>query len=324
MTHSGASWGVALAIGLFVGGLSAWTYTTCHRDIEQARARVASGSRIAETACGPIEYAVVGDGPPLLAIHGAGGGYDQGLDLAGALPARGFRVIAVSRFGYLQTPLPDDATAAAQADAHACLLDALDIPRAAVLGASAGSPSSVQFALRHPDRVTALVLLVPALYVPRGEDAPSLRTPSGTEFLFDTALKSDFVFWAALRVARRTMLEAILATPPERVDEASAAEQARVAEILAHILPVSPRRLGLLNDASVTSSLERYPLERLTTPTLIVSAEDDLFGTYDVARYTAGQIPGARFIGYAEGGHILVGHHEDLMAEIEAALRKSQ
>lgn len=324
MTHSGASWGVALAIGLFVGGLSAWTYTTCHRDIEQARARVASGSRIAETACGPIEYAVAGDGPPLLAIHGAGGGYDQGLDLAGALPARGFRVIAVSRFGYLQTPLPDDATAAAQADAHACLLDALDIPRAAVLGASAGSPSSVQFALRHPDRVTALVLLVPALYVPRGEDAPSLRTPSGTEFLFDTALKSDFVFWAALRVARRTMLEAILATPPERVDEASAAEQARVAEILAHILPVSPRRLGLLNDASVTSSLERYPLERLTTPTLIVSAEDDLFGTYDVARYTAGQIPGARFIGYAEGGHILVGHHEDLMAEIEAALRKSQ
>jgi pimeloyl-ACP methyl ester carboxylesterase len=324
VTHSGASWGVALAIGLFVGGLSAWTYTTCHRDIEQARARVASGSRIAETACGPIEYAVVGDGPPLLAIHGAGGGYDQGLDLAGALPARGFRVIAVSRFGYLQTPLPDDATAAAQADAHACLLDALDIPRAAVLGASAGSPSSVQFALRHPDRVTALVLLVPALYVPRGEDAPSLRTPSGTEFLFDTALKSDFVFWAALRVARRTMLEAILATPPERVDEASAAEQARVAEILAHILPVSPRRLGLLNDASVTSSLERYPLERLTTPTLIVSAEDDLFGTYDVARYTAGQIPGARFIGYAEGGHILVGHHEDLMAEIEAALRKSQ
>jgi len=321
VTHSGASWGVAIAIGLFVGGLAAWTYTTYHRDIEQARARVASGSRIAETACGPIEYAISGNGPPLLAIHGAGGGYDQGMDLAGALPARGFRVIAVSRFGYLQTPLPTDATAAAQADAHACLLDALDIPRAAVLGASAGSPSSVQFALRHPDRVTALVLLVPALYVPRGEDAPSLRTPSGTEFLFDTALKSDFVFWAALRVARRTMLEAILATPPERVDEAGAAEQARVAEILAHILPVGPRRLGLLNDASVTSSLERYPLERLTTPTLIVSAEDDLFGTYDVARYTAEQIAGARFIGYAEGGHILAGHHEDLMAEIEAALR---
>ena len=322
MTHSRARW--AIAIGLIVAGLCAWTYTTYHRDIEQARTRVASGSRVAETACGPIEYAITGDGLPLLAVHGAGGGYDQGLDLVGALPAKGFRVIAVSRFGYLQTPLPADASAAAQADAHACLLDALGIQRAAVLGASAGSPSSAQFALRHPDRVTALVLLVPALYVPRGEDAPPLRTPSGTEFLFDTALRSDFVFWAALKVARPTMQKAILATPPERVAEAGAAEQARVAEILAHILPVSPRRLGLLNDAAVTSSLERYPLERITTPTLIVSAEDDLFGTYDVARYTAEQIPGARFIGHEEGGHILVGHHEEVMAEIEATLRKSQ
>ena len=323
MTHSSAA--ITVAVGLIVAGLCAWTYTTYDRDIEAARARVVSGSRIVETACGPIEYATLGDGPPLLAVHGAGGGYDQGLDLVGALRTRGFRVIAMSRFGYLQTPLPDDdASAAAQADAHACLLDALGIPRAAVLGASAGAPSSVQFALRHPDRVAALVLLVPALYVPRREDAPPLRTPSGTEFLFDTALKSDFVFWAALKVARRMMLKAVLATPPERVAEAGAAEQARVAEILAHILPVSPRRLGLLNDAAVTSRLERYPLERITTPTLIVSAEDDLFGTYDVARYTAEQIPGTRFVGYEKGGHILVGHHDEVMAEVEAILRELQ
>ena len=48
---------------------------------------------------------------------------------------RGYRVIAVSRFGYLRTPLPADATPAAQADAHACLLDALKIARAAIVGA---------------------------------------------------------------------------------------------------------------------------------------------------------------------------------------------
>lgn len=313
----------AAVIGLFVAGLGAWTYTTYHRDIERARARIAVGSQVAQTSCGPIEYAIAGEGPPVIAVHGAGGGYDQGLELAGALVARGFRVIAMSRFGYLRTPLPADASAPAQADAHACLLDALDIPRAAVLGASAGSPSSVQFALRHPDRVTALVLLVPALYVPRGENAPPVRTPPGTEFLFETALKSDFVFWVALRLARGTMISALLATPPERIDEASADEQARVAALLTHILPVTPRRLGLLNDAAVTTNLGRYELERVTTPTLVVSAEDDLFGTFDVARYTAGQIPGARFIGYAEGGHILVGHQDSVMAEIEAFLRSN-
>ena len=85
-------------------------------------------------------------------------------------------MIAVSRFGYLRTPLPEDASAAAQADAHACLLDALNIKRAAVLGTSAGGPSSLQFALRHPGRTAALVLLVPAAYAPRPNQAPAVHT----------------------------------------------------------------------------------------------------------------------------------------------------
>ena len=130
-------------------------------------------------------------------MHGAGGGFDQGLEFAQPLVQNGFCVVAMSRFGYLRTPLPTDASAAAQADAHACLLDALDIRRAAVVGASAGAPSSMQLALRHPDRTAALVLLVPAAYAPRPGGAPPMQTPPGTQFLFNTALRSDFLFWAA-------------------------------------------------------------------------------------------------------------------------------
>jgi len=78
---------------------------------------------------------------------------------ARALTERGIRVIAMSRFGYLRTPMPADASAAAQADAHLCLLDALGIRRAAVMGGSAGAPSALQMAIRHPDRVSALILL---------------------------------------------------------------------------------------------------------------------------------------------------------------------
>ena len=40
-------------------------------DIRRAYARISSGSEMAETACGPIEYAVVGAGLPLLSVHGA-------------------------------------------------------------------------------------------------------------------------------------------------------------------------------------------------------------------------------------------------------------
>ena len=292
------------------------------RDLRDARERVNRGSEIAQTRCGPIEYAVVGSGAPILFVHGAGGGFDQGLEAAERLAKSGFRIVLPSRFGYLRTPLPADASAAAQADAHACLLDALKIERTAIVGASAGAPSAMQFALRHPARCSALVLLVPAAYVPHPDNAAPLKTPPGTRLLFDTALRSDFLFWSAIRVARDTVMRSILATPPDVVDKASAAEQARVDRMMLNILPVSRRRPGLLNDAAVTSMLGRYELERISAPTLAISVADDLFGTYEPARYTAEHIPGARFIGYPTGGHVWVGHHDEVLSEIARFLRR--
>src|SRR5690349_21176886 len=221
--------GLLALAALAAAAALALAYPEYRRDIEAARSRVARGSEIAQTACGPIEYAAMGAGPAVLLVHGAGGGFDQLLDMARALAQRGFRVIAMSRFGYLRTPLPADASAAAQADAHACLLDALGIRRAAILGVSAGAPSSMQFALRHPERCAGLVLLVPVAYVPRPGGAPSLKTPPRAMFLFDTALRSDFFFWAAIRLVRKTMIGSILGTPPEVVEKADADEQARVA-----------------------------------------------------------------------------------------------
>jgi len=104
------------------------------------------------------------------------------------------------------------------------------------------------------------------------------------------------------------------------VDTADAAEQARVSEIIDRILPVSPRRTGLINDAAVIGSLQRYPLERIRAHALVVSLADDLFGTYASARYSAQHIPGARFVGYPDGGHVWVGHHRDVIAQIAAFL----
>ncbi|HEV2668150.1 MAG TPA: alpha/beta fold hydrolase, partial [Blastocatellia bacterium] len=191
MTRARVRRAVSILGWLLVVVLSALVYTSYRRDIHQAREHVSTGSQIVQTPCGPIEYALAGDGPPVLVVHGAGGGYDQGLEIGEPLVNSGFRVIAMSRFGYLRTPLPSDASASAQAGAHACLLDALKISRAAVVGASAGAPSSMQFALRHPGRCSAMILLVPAAYAPRPGGAPPMKTPAGTEFLFDTALKSD-------------------------------------------------------------------------------------------------------------------------------------
>lgn len=289
--------------------------------MRDARQRTAQGGALASTRCGPIEYAALGSGTPILVVHGAGGGFDQGIEVGRDLVPAGFRVIAMSRFGYLRTPLPDDASAQAQADAHAALLDALQIDRAAVLGVSAGAPSALQFAIRHPDRCSALVLLVPAVYVPRPDGAAPVITPRGTRFIFDTALRSNFLYWAATRLAPETLVRALLATPPEIVARAGAAERARVRKVMELALPVSRRRLGLLNDARVTSALVRYPLERIACPTLTVSLADDLFGTFDAARYTAEQVPRARFLGFERGGHIWVGQHAGIMRAIADFVR---
>lgn len=145
-------------------------------DMQRAHAHAAQGSVLMATPCGPIEYRETGTGVPLLAVHGSGGGHDQGMAFAAGLASHGIRIIAMSRFGYLRTPMPADASAAAQADPHVCLLDALGIPKAAVMGGSAGAPSALQMAIRHPDRVSALLLLVPLTYKPptQADSAPPL------------------------------------------------------------------------------------------------------------------------------------------------------
>jgi 2-hydroxy-6-oxonona-2,4-dienedioate hydrolase len=283
-------------------------------DLAQAQARAVAGSAIAQTPCGPIEYRQAGTGVPLLVVHGSGGGQDQGMAFAGSLAQRGIRVIAISRFGYLRTPMPADATPPAQADANICLLDALGIQQAAVLGASAGAPSAMQTAIRHPDRVSALVLVVPIAYRP-GALADSAPPPWAEKMLL-RLLGSDFLFWTALHIARDTVIRHVLATPPTLVAAASPAERARVAAMLDDILPVSARAQGLRSDTALGRSLPPYALESIRAPTLIVSARDDGYGTFAGAQYTASRIAGAKFIGFESGGHLLVGRDDALHAAI--------
>ena len=289
-------------------------------DLERARERSAQRSALIETRCGPIEVQQSGAGVPLLVVHGSGGGHDQGMAFAGTLAQRGIRVIAMSRFGYLRTPMPADASAAAQADAHVCLLDALGLHRAAVMGGSAGAPSALQMAIRHPDRVSALILLVPLTYKPPTQADSAAPIPAWVEATMTRLIGSDFLFWAALHVARDEVIKTVLATPPELVATASPREQARVNAMLDNILPVSARAEGLRSDTAVGKHLTPAPLESIRAPTLVVSARDDRYGTFAGAAYTASRIAGTKFIGFDTGGHTWVGHDDEVMSEIVTLL----
>jgi pimeloyl-ACP methyl ester carboxylesterase len=302
----------------FLAAAGALVYRRYRRDLAAAKARVSSGSKLANTPSGLIEYADAGAGAPIFVIHGAGGGFDQGLEFARPLIEAGFRVIAPSRFGYLRTPLPKDASPMAQADAHADLLDSLQLEKVAVLGVSAGAPSAMQLCLRHPNRCTALVLVVPLAY---SGGPVGVRPSAFREFFMNMAISSDFIYWTMSKLARNTMFKTVLGTPPEDVEQADAEEQARVAEVLNHIEPISRRKKGLQNETAVVRSLPRYDLEHLQVPTLVSSIEDCLYNTYPGARYTAEHIPGARFLGYPTGGHLAVGHEAELWSEVRQFLQ---
>lgn len=303
-----------VGLGLFAGVIFlTWRFQS---DIASARNRVAHGSTLIDTRCGPIEYQEAGAGVPLLAVHGSGGGFDQGMAFAAPLVKRGIRVIAMSRFGYLRTPMPADASAAAQANAHVCLLDALGIERAAILGGSAGAPSALEMAIRHPDRVTALILLAPLAYKPPTEINSAPPMPPWVENVMMTVIGSDFLFWSAKHLARDQMIKTVLATPPELLAAANAKERARVNAMLDTILPVSARAQGLRSDTAVGKQLKSADLASVVAPTLVISARDDGYGTYASGQYTANGIAGAKFIGFETGGHTWVGHDDAVMQTI--------
>ena len=303
--------GVGLAV--VAAGAVSWLYS---RELGQARHAAGRGSLIASLDVGPIEYAERGAGVPLLSIHGAGGGFDQGLANAADLVGEGFRIVAPSRFGYLRTPVPQDVSPAAQADAHAALLAELDIPKAVILGVSAGARSAVELALRRPERVSALILIVPGLYSPTSP--VSIEASRGSKFAFWAVnVGGDFIWWAAETIAPSTLVR-FLGVPPQLVAAASPAERDRVMSIVRSVEPLSLRFRGINIDS--TPDLHELPLDDITAPTLIISAPDDLFNTLPAAEFAAARIPGAKLVVYDTGGHLLVGRGQEARAAVRTFL----
>jgi len=229
----------------------------------------------------------------------------------------GFQLIAPSRFGYLGTPVPEDTSAASQAEAHVALLDELGVDEAVVLGTSAGTRSALELALRHPDRVSALILVVPATYVPDAAQQQVQREADFSAVLWLVNAGADFAWWALEHVSPDTLIR-FIGIPPEVVRSASPDERESVFAMIRSIEPLSERFAGINIDSQPV--LTAPALEQLSTPTLLVTARDDLFNTYPAARYAADRIAGARLVVFDEGGHLLVGHSEQVQSEIRQFL----
>jgi pimeloyl-ACP methyl ester carboxylesterase len=308
--------GIASAVG--AAAIAGGTYWSYRHDMSDRAKALEGKSNIARTARGTIEYARKGRGPAALVIHGAGGGYDQGMYLAHEMLGDGYDVIAPSRFGYLRTPVPKDASHVAQADAHAALLDKLHVEDTIVMGVSAGAPSAIEFAVRYPERTRALILVVPRAYDPANQVGVE-QTPQNKAVIKLFENSADFSYWAATKVGRKQLVR-FFGVDPELEGKAEPEEREKITGLIADMLPLSARVAGIVADT--TSKLVRPDLENIDAPTLVISAEDDLYHTLPGARFAAEHIPNAELKVFKTGGHLMIGHAEDTRKAIGAFIAR--
>ena len=108
---------------------------------------------------GQLHYREAGEGDVLLLLHQTPSSSLQWEAAYPLLEAAGVRVLAPDTPGYgMSDPLSGRPSAGAYAGAALALLDALDVPRATVLGHHTGAVTACELGRSHPERVSRLVL----------------------------------------------------------------------------------------------------------------------------------------------------------------------
>jgi pimeloyl-ACP methyl ester carboxylesterase len=234
----------------------------------------------------------VGNGPPVVLLHGTGCGRRMWFHQVGALRHR-FRVVTYDQRGHGDTDAP--AVAADYSAGHLArdfvgVLDALKIERAALVGFSLGGGPALALAASQPERVSRLVLAD----VGAGADDPvkvqwmarrwiTLIGQGDIDELVCDMLRSElFKFYARRSTRRREHMAALIrATPVDGL-------RFTLSEVM-----VKRKSLFRLTGA----------LQSVRVPTLILLGEHD-YVCSKAARLMAQNIPGAVLKTIADSGHM--------------------
>lgn len=291
-------------------------------------------SEVVTTSLGEMEYVLKGDGPVVLMIHGAPGGYDQSLVEMDRWINEGFSFLSVSRPGYLRTPLSTGESLEAQADAIEALLVTLGISTVAVIAVSAGGPIALHFALRHPTKIWALILMaaVTQEYVVKAS-----QTDSFLARIFLSDSMADFGIWIFDVMGRR--LTAL--TLKETFKQLSKLDSKEISDFVKQVMsipeqvswfkrfvragcPMTPRMVGLNNDLKHLENVSFTNLQDITCPTLVVHGTVDADVSFDHAEFATASIPNARLYSIENIGHIVtLGEHVSQMnSELVKFLRE--
>ena len=285
--------GISLAIGicLMVQGIR------CGIAVKESINRLAGyEAKTIRLSYGDMTYVDKGAGDVILSVHGIFGGYDQAFDTCKDFASE-YRILAPSRFGYLDSDILGSGTPAEQANAYAALLDKLEIDKVFVLATSAGGSVAIRFALDYPERTKGLILYCSAMPFPE-------KPAKYAEYAGPPAfLCNDYAMFLI-----SPLFGPIMGMEPSTIHS---------------MLPVSKRKAGVVMDAAVTNpdmarNYDTYLIENLRVPTLILHAKDDKLASYADVEKALGRFPDCTFVSFETGGHLMADHEN----EVQKAVRE--
>jgi pimeloyl-ACP methyl ester carboxylesterase len=240
----------------------------------------------------------VGDGPPLVMLHGSGPGATSWSNFKGNLPtlSEHFRVLAVDQPGYGFSDKPEfsreDSVFKVTSRALAGLLDELGIEQAHIVGNSLGGANALRFALDHPKRVGRMVLMGP------GGAAVNLFSPPLSE-----GFKLLRAFYGA-ESPTREQLEAfirIMVFDQDLITDELIEERYRAA-IDPDQLDGARRVQQSMDNLPEDDQLWRY-LHKIRHPILMTWGRDDRVLPLDAAIFPMRRFPDARLHVFPRCGH---------------------
>ena len=291
---------------------SAWTDRTGDRGLREARKRLLSrfvpgaSTRRLKWSKGSTEIIEVGEGPPLVLVHG---GLSEAGDWSPILPllARRFHLYVPDRPGHGLSE-PFDYRGVDQSELSATFLaDVLDdcgLRSVPLVGCSMGGFCAIAFYLRHPDRVSRLIL--PGM--PAGlQRAVPLGIHQAQKLMhqLSSLLPGALIRYAMAKpAARRRTVQSLsgIVAHPERVPEESI-DCARFNLLRNH------RSFRWYLDGIVTEEGLVPPLlldqrwAELRVPTTFIWGEKDVFATVDKGRAAAARVPTSQFELIPDAGH---------------------
>lgn len=242
---------------------------------------------------------IMGAGPPILLLHGAGAATHSWRDLAPIL-ARDFTIIApdLPGHGFTQTPGGAGLSLPGMARSLNALLAALEVEPVGAVGHSAGAAIALRLHLDGRAMAGGVVSLNGALQ-PFG---------GGAGHIFSALAKALFVNPLAVRLfawraAQPGAVERLIESTGSRIDAAGLSQYARLMRTTGHV----DGALGMMASWNLPPLLADLP--RLSAPLTLLAAANDLAVPPKVAHDTLALAPAARLIDLPTLGHLA--HEED-------------